>query len=35
MARSGAARATSTPPTFTPLLRDSGVAMHRQIAQQL
>lgn len=35
MARSGAARAPSAPPTFTPLLRDSGVAMHRQIAQQL
>ena len=35
MARSGAARAASASPTFTPLLRDSGVAMHRQIAQQL
>jgi GntR family transcriptional regulator len=35
MGRVGATRTPSTAPTFTPLLRDSGVAMHRQIAQQL
>lgn len=35
MARSATSRAPSAAPTFTPVLRDAGVAMHRQIAQQL